>query len=446
MPVQKEIATSGRKRVVIVGGGFAGIHAAKGLDGEDIDVILVDRRNHHLFQPLLYQVALAVLSPGDIAEPIRGIIGNSSNIQVLMDEVVAIDIDAQNVTLKTGIVLSFDYLCLATGSSHSYFGHDEWAPLAPGLKTVEDATEIRRRVLLAFELAERQAIETGAHPPLNFAVVGGGATGVELAGAISDIAKAIIRRDFHHVDPEKITIQVYEGLPRLLAAYPEDLSASAKKQLEDMGVQVYTGAMVEDVQPGYLVVNKKRVNAVVTLWGAGVKASDLGRSLGVPTDKKGLVLVNEFLNPAGYPSVFVLGDLAHVEENGRQIPGVAQPAMQMGDHAARTIVADLRGSSRKKFHYFDKGDMATIGRHAAVAKIEWPFRAHWSGYFAWLTWALVHIFFLIGFRNRLSVMLSWAWTYAFQRSNVRLITGSTNLAGWQTPEEEPEHHESATTA
>lgn len=437
--------SAGRKRVVIVGGGFAGLHAAKGLDGEDVDVTLVDRRNHHLFQPLLYQVALAVLSPGDIAEPIRGIIGNSSNIQVVMDEVVSIDLSAQNVNLKTGILLPFDYLCLATGSSHSYFGHEDWAPYAPGLKTVEDATEIRRRILLAFELAERQAIEIGSHPNLNFAVVGGGATGVELAGAISDITKSIIRRDFHHIDPNKITIQLYEGLPRLLTSYPEDLSASAKKQLEDMGVQVYTGAMVEDVQPGYLVVNKRRVNAVVTLWGAGVKASELGGSLGTPLDKKGLVLVDEYLNPAGHPNVFVLGDLAHVEENGRQIPGVAQPAMQMGDHAARTILADLHGGGRKKFHYFDKGDMATIGRNAAVAKIEWPFKAHWSGYFAWLTWAVVHIFFLIGFRNRLSVMLSWAGTYLFHRSSVRLITGNTSLVGWNDQGQTSDQQKTATT-
>lgn len=446
--IHRSSSGSGRKKVVVVGGGFAGLNAAKGLSGEEVDVILVDRRNHHLFQPLLYQVAMAVLSPGDIAEPIRAILGKSENIQIVMDEVTAVDLGAQTVTLKTGIVLPFDYLCLATGSSHSYFGHDEWKPFAPGLKTIEDATEIRRRVLLAFELAERQAIETGTHSPLNFAVVGGGPTGVELAGAISDIAKAIIRRDFNHIDSERITIQLYEGLPRLLATYPEDLSQSAKKQLEDMGVQVYTGAMVEDVGAGYLVVNKKRVNAAVILWGAGVAASELGRSLSVPLDKKGLVLVDEFLNPAGHRNVFVLGDLAHVEENGRQVPGVAQPAMQMGDHAARTILADLHGRSRRKFHYFDKGDMATIGRHAAVAKIVWPFKAHWSGYMAWLTWAMVHIFFLIGFRNRISVMLEWVWTYLFHRSSVRLITGNPNLIGWEngTQAPAPPQHETATTA
>ena len=407
------------------------MNVAKRLNGKDVDVILVDRRNHHLFQPLLYQVALAVLSPGDIAEPIRGIIGDSKNVQVVMDEVISIDIHAQAVALKTGLSLPFDYLCLATGSSHSYLGHDEWAPLAPGLKTVEDATEIRRRILLAFELAEREAIETGGHPPLNFVVVGGGPTGVELAGAISDIARSIIQRDFRHIASDKITIQLYEGLPRLLSTYPEDLSASARKQLEGMGVQVHTGKMVEDIKPGYLIVNKERIDAVVTLWGAGVQASELGRKLGVPVDKRGLVLVDEHLNPSGYPNVFVLGDLAHVEEKGRQVPGVAQPAMQMGDFAARSILGDLHGKARKAFHYFDKGDMATIGRSAAVARIEWPFKAHWSGFFAWLTWALVHITFLIGFRNRISVMLEWAWSYLFHRSAVRLITGNPTLVGWQ---------------
>lgn len=420
-----------RKRVVIVGGGFAGLDAAKGLKHLPVDVVLVDRRNHHTFQPLLYQVALAVLSPADIAQPIRSVLSGQKNVQVVMDEVVGGDLAQSTVQLKSGLSLPYDYLCIATGSTHSYFGRNEWAPLAPGLKTLEDATEIRRRILLAFELAERQAIETGDHPPLNFVVVGGGPTGVELAGAISDISQFMLKQDFRHIRRDKVRIILYEGLPRLLNAYPEDLTQSAERQLKNLGVEVFTNSRVEDVQPGYLVVNKQRVDAVVMLWGAGVQASPLGKTLGLPVDNKGCVIVDEFLNPAGHRNIFVLGDLAHVEENGKRVPGVAQPAMQMGAFAARTIGADLSGRARKKFHYFDKGDMATIGRHAAVADLKWPFHAHWSGFFAWIAWALVHVYFLIGFRNRLLVLLQWAWTYFFFSRSARLITGDQNLVGWK---------------
>lgn len=433
-----------RKRVVIVGGGFAGLHAAKGLAHLPVDVVLVDRRNHHTFQPLLYQVALAVLSPADIAQPIRGVLRGVENVQVVMDEVGGGDLAQSTIRLKSGLSLPFDYLCVATGSTHSYFGHDEWAPLAPGLKSLEDATEIRRRILLAFELAERQAIETGDHPPLNFVVVGGGPTGVELAGAISDISQVMLKQDYRHIRRDKVRIILYEGLPRLLNAYPEDLTKSAEVQLRNLGVEVYTNSKVEDVQPGYLVVNGQRVDAVVMLWGAGVQASPLGRTLGLPVDNKGCVIVDEFLNPAGHKNVFVLGDLAHAEENGKRVPGVAQPAMQMGDFAARTIGDDLAGHARKKFHYFDKGDMATIGRHAAVANLKWPFHAHWSGFFAWIAWALVHVYFLIGFRNRLLVLLQWAWTYFFFSRSARLITGDHNLIGWN--ETVQENQKARTTA
>lgn len=421
---------SSRKRVVIVGGGFAGLHAAKGLAHLPVEVVLVDRRNHHTFQPLLYQVALAVLSPADIAQPIRGILGGQKNLQIVMDEVVGGDLAQSIVYLKSGLSLPFDYLFIATGSTHSYFGREDWAALAPGLKTLEDATEIRRRILLAFELAERQAIETGDHPPLNFVVVGGGPTGVELAGAISDISQYMLKQDFRHIKRDKVRIILYEGLPRLLNAYPEHLTQSAERQLKNLGVEVYTNTRVEDIQPGYIVVNKQRVDAVVMLWGAGVQASPLGKTLGLPVDNKGCVIVDEFLNPAGRKNIFVLGDLAHAEENGKRVPGVAQPAMQMGDFAARTIGDDLAGRARKKFHYFDKGDMATIGRHAAVADLKWPFHAHWSGFFAWIAWALVHVYFLIGFRNRVLVLLQWAWTYFFFSRSARLITGDQNLVGW----------------
>lgn len=436
--------TSNRKRVVIIGGGFGGLHAAKGLSAVPVDIVLIDRRNHHIFQPLLYQVALAVLSPADIAQPIRGILSKQKNTRVVMDEVIGADLAARTVQLKSGLSLPFDYLCLATGATHSYFGNDSWAPIAPGLKTLEDATEIRRRILLAFELAERQAVETGGHTALSFVVVGGGPTGVELAGAISDISKYLLQDDFRHIDRKMVRVSLYEGLPRLLNSYPEDLTKSAENQLKSLGVEVHTNARVEDVKPGYLVVNKQRVDSVVTLWAAGVQASPLGKAMGLPVDNKGCVTVDEYLNPPGYKNVFVLGDLAHVEENGKRIPGVAQPAMQMGDFAAHTIAGDLEGQTRKKFHYFDKGDMATIGRHAAVADIKWPFRAHWSGFMAWATWALVHITFLIGFRNRLLVLLQWAWTYFFFSRSARLITGDQNLVGW--PETEKESEKSRGTA
>jgi NADH dehydrogenase len=419
-----------RPRVVVVGGGFAGLSAGMALAGMNVAVTLVDRRNHHTFQPLLYQVALAVLSPADIAQPIRSVFSKKRNIEVLMDEVINIKPDEHQVILGSGAKLEYDYLILATGSTHSYFGHDDWAQRAPGLKTVEDATEIRRRVLLAFELAEREMVETGAHPELNFVVIGGGPTGVELAGAISDISKLYMRHDFRHIDPAKARVILIEGSPRILASYPEDLSKSAVKQLAQLGVEVHTGQNVMDVQPGYVMVGGKRLDAVVTLWAAGVQASPLGKMLGFPTDKKGCVLIDLYLNPPGHPEIFICGDLSHVEEDGRQVPGVAQPAMQMGRHAAQMIEQDMAGKPRTKFHYWDKGDMATIGRQAAVANVKWPFKAHWGGTLAWLSWVSVHLFFLVGFRNRFAVFFSWAWTYLTFNRGARLITGSPILPGW----------------
>jgi NADH dehydrogenase len=423
-----------RPRVVVVGGGFAGLSAGTALAGMAVDVTLIDRRNHHTFQPLLYQVALAVLSPADIAQPIRHVFSKDRNIEVLMDEVEEIKYDQNRVHLRSGAEMEYDYLILATGATHSYFGKDQWAQWAPGLKTVEDATEIRRRVLLAFELAEREMVETGAHPEMNFVIIGGGPTGVELAGAISDISKLYMRDDFRHIDPAKARVILIEGSPRILAAYPEDLSKKAAQQLAGLGVEVHAGLSVTDVQPGYVVVGGKRIDAVVTLWAAGVQASPLGKMLGVPTDKRGCAIVDLHLNPPGHPNIFVCGDLAHVEENGRQVPGVAQPAMQMGRHAAKMIGQDMAGKPRTNFHYFDKGDMATIGRHAAVANVRWPFKAHWQGTLAWLSWVSVHLFFLVGFRNRMSVFLSWAWTYLTFNRGARLITGSPLLPGWGSQE------------
>ena len=427
-------AARARPRVLILGGGFGGLHAAQSLANLAVDVTLIDRRNHHTFQPLLYQVALAVLSPADIAQPIRGILRNQANVQVLMDEVTGIDTVARLVTLATGADMPYDYLVVATGATHSYFGHDEWAPLAPGLKTIEDATEMRRRVLLAFELAERQMLEQGWHPPLNFLVIGGGPTGVELAGAISDIARLYLRSDFRNIDPAKARVLLLEGSPRLLAAYPADLSAKAETALTRLGVEVLTGAHITAIGPGWVETQSQsgvsRMDAAVTLWAAGVQASPLGKLLGAPLDRRGCVLVDDHLNPPGLPEVFVLGDLAHLEQDGRQIPGVAQPAMQMGDHVGRMIAADLDGKPRPAFRYFDKGDMATIGRRAAVAKVEWPFKAHMSGLPAWLTWLTVHIWFLIGFRNRIFVFATWIWSYFTFTRAARLITGDQHLPGW----------------
>jgi NADH dehydrogenase len=420
-----------RPRVVVVGAGFGGLHAAKALGKLPVSVTVIDRRNHHTFQPLLYQVALAVLSPADIAQPIRTILRKQQNTQVLMDEVTGIDVEERQISLGSGARVPYDYLVLATGATHSYFGKNEWARFAPGLKSIEDATEIRRRVLLAFELAERQMQEDGWHPPLNFVVIGAGPTGVELAGAISDIAKLYMRHDFRHIDPTRARVLLLDGGPRVLATYPPDLSAKAEEALKNLGVEVHTGSQVTGVGPGWVEANGERIDSAVTLWAAGVQASPLGKMLGAPTDKRGCVIVDDQLNPPGLPEIFVLGDLAHLEQDGHQLPGVAQPAMQMGDHVGKMIEADLAHKSRPAFRYFDKGDMATIGRLAAVAKVEWPFKAHLSGFLAWLTWTTVHIFFLIGLRNRIFVFWTWFWTYLTFTRGARLITGDQRLPGWQ---------------
>jgi NADH dehydrogenase len=326
-PTERAQTPARRPRVVIVGGGFAGIHAARGLAHLPVDVTVVDRRNHHTFQPLLYQVALAVLSPANIAQPIRTILRGQKNTQVLMDEVVGIDVVARELSLSSRAHLGYDYLALATGAAHSYFGNEHWAPLAPGLKTIEDAIEIRRRVLLAFELAERQMLEEGWHPPLNFIVIGGGPTGVELAGAISDIAQLYMRHDFRHIDPAKSRVLLLDGAPRVLGAYPADLSARADATLRRLGIEVHTQTQVTRIGPGWVEVEgprgASRIDAAVTLWAAGVQASPLGKLLGAPTDKRGCVIVDNRLNPPSLPEVFVLGDLAHFEQDGRLIPGVA---------------------------------------------------------------------------------------------------------------------------
>ncbi|QHS50436.1 NAD(P)/FAD-dependent oxidoreductase [Edaphobacter sp. 12200R-103] len=432
-------SSKSRPKVIILGAGFAGLNAAKALGSANVDVTVIDRNNHHTFHPLLYQVALAVLSPGDIAQPIRSILSNHKNVEVLMDEACQIDVVTQTVSLKTGITLPYDFLIVATGSTHSYFGKEEWAAIAPGLKTIEDATEIRRRVLLAYELAERQMVETGSHTPLKFVIIGGGPTGVELAGAISDIAHLYMLRDFRHIDTSSTEVCILEGSASILATYPEELRRKAVQQLEALGVQVRTGFHVTDVGPGYVMVGSERIESACTLWAAGVQGSPLGRMLGLDVDRRGRVPVDQFLNPEGLPNVFVCGDLAYLEQDGMPIPGVAQPAMQMGAYTGRRIRHLARTAEVKNFpafRYFDKGNIATIGRKAAVAEIRWPFRAYWSGLLAWLTWMGVHIFFLIGFRNRISVFASWAHTYIRLRDGVRLIVGSRQLPGWGTVRKE----------
>jgi NADH dehydrogenase len=410
------------------------LNAALALGDMALDVTLIDRRNHHTFQPLLYQVAAGVLSPADIAAPIRTVLRHKHNVEVLMDEAIGFDLGRQTVQLRSGTDIRFDYLIVATGSTHSYFGHDDWAKIAPGLKTVEDATEMRRRIMLAYELAEREAVETGKYPPLNFVVVGAGPTGVELAGAIRDIASLYLRDDYRHIDTSKTRVLLIEGGPHIVPSYPPDLQQKAVEQLRSLGVEIMTGKTVTDVEPGYVIAGKppdtERIDALVTLWAAGVQASPLGKMLGVSVNRKGAVPVDEYLNPPGQKNIFVCGDLAEVMENGKPVPGVAQPAMQMGTHAAQMIEADLEGRPRKPFHYFDKGDMATIGRNRAIADVKWPFKAHLGGWPAWLAWGLVHVYFLIGFRNRIAVMFQWAWTYLTLGHGARLITGNQKLPGW----------------
>jgi NADH dehydrogenase len=417
-------------RVVIIGAGFAGINAAKALAKAPVQVMVVDRKNHHTFQPLLYQVALAVLSPAEIASPVRTVLRGAENVEVLLGEVQGFDLQKHMVKLE-GLDLSYDYLIVAAGATHAYFGHPEWEQFAPGLKTLEDALEIRRRVLLAFENAEREVIAQRSCPPLNFVVIGAGPTGVELAGAIADISRRYMEHDFRAIDPTKARIILLEGGPRVLPVYPEDLSASAEQQLKDMGVEVRTNAMVTNIEPGVVSMGKEKIPAAVILWGAGVSASFLGKMLGASTDKAGRVIVQPDLSIPGHPEVFVAGDLASAtQKNGRPVPGVAPAAIQMGKFAARQVKRSLAGKPCEEFHYLDKGSLATIGRSKAVADLG---KLHFSGFFAWLAWLFIHLFFLIGFRNRIMVMLDWAWSYITYKHSARLITGDEERGPVEKP-------------
>ncbi|MFV0387580.1 MAG: NAD(P)/FAD-dependent oxidoreductase [Pyrinomonadaceae bacterium] len=417
--------TSGKqKKVVIIGGGFGGLKAAQILANKEVEVTLIDRKNHHTFQPLLYQVATAVLSPGEIASPIRRILLKAKNIEVILAEAVSVDRQNGFVVLHDDSQIDFDYLVLAAGASHSYFGHDNWEESAPGLKTLEDAIEIRRRVLLAFELAEREAILTGKHNPLNFVVVGGGPTGVELAGAIAGIARVALRSDFKAIDTRNASVMLYEGSDRILSAFSPELSKHAKNDLEKLGVEVYLNSFVTDIEPGKVKVGEMWVDTTVAVWATGVEASSLGKSFGSEIDKQGRVFVNKDLSAKQNPNIFVVGDMAHsVQANGTPVPGLAAAAMQMAECAAKNILADLKNQDRKEFVYWDKGTMATIGKNKAIVE---KGKFTMTGYFAWLAWLFVHVFLLIGFRNRISVMWEWFWAYISRERSARLITGDAD--------------------
>ncbi|HKU24276.1 MAG TPA: NAD(P)/FAD-dependent oxidoreductase [Candidatus Sulfotelmatobacter sp.] len=423
-------------RIVIVGAGFGGLNAAQHLARAPVEITVIDRKNHHTFQPLLYQVATAGLSPGEIAAPIRSILRSHRNVEVLMAEVTGFDLHRHIVHTRE-LEVPYDYLVVAAGAQHSYFGHEEWEALAPGLKTIEDALEMRRRVLLAFELAERQVAAGETTEPLNFVIIGGGPTGVELAGTLAEISRYALAHDFRSIDPSRTHILLLEGGPRVLAAYSDDLSRSAEEQLKHLGVEVRTSTMVTRVEPGAVCLGETRLPATVVLWAAGVAASPLGKALGAAVDRAGRVPVRPDLTVPGHPDVFVIGDLAAAQdEQGKPLPGVAPVAIQEGRFVAKLIREEVAGSIkvRPAFHYWDKGSLATIGRAAAVAQFG---RIHISGFVAWLSWLFVHIFFLIGFRNRLLVFIQWAWSYFTYERGARLITGRTDLPGWTPPSTEP---------
>jgi NADH dehydrogenase len=407
--------------VVIVGGGFGGLYAARRLRRAPVDITILDRRNHHLFQPLLYQVAGAALSPGDIASPIRWILRRQRNVEVLLGDVRHIDVDRKIARLADGAELGYDYLIVAAGVTDAYFGHDDWRPYAPGLKTLEDALEIRRRVLLAFERAERESRPEHRRALLTFVIVGGGPTGVELAGALAEIARHSLAQNFRHFDPGSAAIVLLEGGPDVLPTFPEPLRAAARHDLERLGVDVRTSAIVTRVGPGCVEAGNLRIAAETVLWAAGVAASPLGATLGVPVDRAGRVLVNPDLTVPGHPEVAVIGDLASLAgADGRPLPGVAQVAMQMGAHAAGNIVRAMEGQPLRAFRYRDYGNMATIGRASAVADLHWM---QLRGLIGWLAWLFIHLVKLIGFRNRILVMVQWAWSYFSYQRAIRLITG-----------------------
>ncbi len=407
--------------VVILGCGFGGLFAAQALKGAPVRVTVIDRANHHLFQPLLYQVATAGLSAPAIAAPIRQILEHQKNATVLMADVQAIDVARRVVRLDGDEEVAYDYLIVATGATHSYFGHPEWERDAPGLKTLEDAFEIRRRILVAYERAEREADEAKRAGWLTFAVIGAGATGVEMAGTLAEIARHTLRGEFRRFDSREAHVVLVEGTPNVLPNYPQDLSLKARRQLERLGVTVRTGARVTGINADGILLGEERLAAKTVIWAAGVAASPLGRSLGIELDRAGRVPVGPDLSVAGHPEVFVIGDLAAATSDGKPVPGISPAAKQMGRHAARCILNRLRAAPTKPFRYVDYGQLATIGRNAAVAIIG---RFRFSGYPAWLVWLFAHIYFLIGFRNRIVVLFDWALAYWSFERNARIVIGT----------------------
>ncbi len=414
-----------RPQVVVLGAGFGGLTAARALASAPVDITLIDRHNYHLFQPLLYQVATATLSPADIAVPIRSTFRDQKNAKVLLGDVAGIDRTARSVELKDGRHVPYDYLVVATGARHAYFGHDEWEPFAPGLKYIEDATEIRRRILLAFEKAETEDDESARRDLLTFVIVGGGPTGVEMAGSIVELARKTLVRDFRHIDPSSARVLLIEAGPRLLPAFPESLSEFARASLARMGVEVRLGQAVTRCAADGVDMGADRIGARTIIWAAGVEASPAAKWLGVAGDRAGRVPVGERLTPAGEPRIFVVGDTAAAAwTDGRFVPGIAPAAKQMGDYAARAILADIRGKTIQPFRYRHQGNLATIGRKSAIIDFG---RLRMKGFLAWCLWGAAHIYFLIGFRNRFIVMTQWLWAYVTMRQGVRLITGSTKL-------------------
>jgi NADH dehydrogenase len=417
--------------VVIVGGGFGGLYAVRALAKHDLQITLLDRKNHHTFQPLLYQVATAGLNPSDIAVPIRSILRKHPNVEVLLGDVAAVNADSRTLTLTDGATIPYDTLILATGASHSYFGNPEWERFAPGLKTIEDALEIRKRVFFAFEAAEREPDESLRAPWLTFVVVGGGPTGVELAGTLGEISRQTLRHDFRHINPSESCILLLEGGPHILGTYVPELREKAKVQLERLGVEVRTSARVVGIDPAGVTLAPtdgkpgERIPSHTVLWAAGVAASPVARSLGVPLDRAGRVLVEPDLTVPGHPEIYVIGDVAAVKRGDGIVPGVAPAAIQEAKHTAKNILRSLAGEPRQPFRYHDKGSLATIGRASGIADFG---RLKLSGFLAWLAWLLIHVFFLIGFRNRFIVLFQWALSYLTFQRGARLITGKVPMA------------------
>ncbi len=416
----KPTRQDGERWVIVIGGGFGGMKAAQELAHQPkVRVLLLDKNNHHLFQPLLYQVATAGLNPADIAVPIRAQFSDATNVEVHLGKVKAVYLDDKYIVTDNHEI-EFDDLIIATGTQHNYFGHPEWESYAPGLKTLEQATEIRRRVLSAFELAENTFDPALQKELLTFVVVGGGPTGVEMAGAIADISRTVLVKDFNHINPDQAHVILLEAAPRIMNAFDQKLAERAHQDLQDLGVEVRTGAMVKNINSEGVQIGDEFLRARTVIWGAGVRAAPLQFIPEIPLDKAGRVKVNKDLTIQGYPSVAVVGDMASLElEPGKFLPGLAPAALQAGRHAARNILRTMTGKAREDFVYKDKGQMATIGKHRAIAQAG---RIKMTGFIAWLAWLFVHVFYLVSFRNRLSVMAQWAWSYTFSKRGARLIT------------------------